>query len=73
MDDVKEARDAAVKNVRSARDQAGNALDDSLTAASQAAKQTIAFVRDNANQAKEEGQVNTRHTGSFLRTVCLML
>lgn len=56
MDDVKDARDAAVKNVRSARDQAGSALDDGLTAASQAAKQTIAFVRDNANQAKEEGQ-----------------
>lgn len=56
MDDVKEARDAAVKNVRSARDQASVALDDGLTAASQAAKQTIAFVRDNANQAKEEGQ-----------------
>lgn len=56
MDDVQDARDAAVKNVRSARDQASVALDDSLTAASQAARQSIAFVRNNANQVKEEGQ-----------------
>ncbi len=57
MDDVKDARDSAVKSLQSARHQAGTAVDEGLTAASRAAKQTISFARDTAGQVKADGQV----------------
>lgn len=57
MDDIKDARDSAVKSLQTARDHAAVALDEGVTAASQAAKQTFAFTRDATQQIREDGQV----------------
>lgn len=53
MDDIKDARDSAVKSLESARDQASVALDDGLAAASSAARSSIAYVMGAANEGKQ--------------------
>ena len=57
MDDIKDARDSAVKSLQTASDHATVALDEGVAAASQAAKQTFAFTRDATQQIREDGQV----------------
>ena len=57
MDSIKESRDNTGRQLQSAADSAAEFLDDGLATATHAAKQSVAIVRTNAEQAMEVGQV----------------
>ena len=57
MDSIKESRDNSTRQLQSAADSAAEFLDDGLATATHAAKQSVAIVRTNAEQAMEVGQV----------------
>lgn len=57
MDSIRESRDNATKQLQNAADSAAEFLDDGLASATHAAKQSVAVVRDNAEQALQVGQV----------------
>jgi hypothetical protein len=59
MDSIKDTRDNTTRQLQSAADSAAEFLDDGLASATHAAKQSVAIVRDNAEQVMEVGQVSS--------------
>ena len=56
VDSIADAKEAAIKSLRDASSSAAAAVDDGLQAASQAARSSAAFMKTNAERARDEGQ-----------------
>ena len=56
VDSIAEVKEAAIKSLQEAGSSAAAAVDDSLQAASQAARSGAAFIKSNAERARDEGQ-----------------
>ena len=56
LDNVTQAKEAAIKSLQDAGSSAAAAVDDGLQAASQAASSSAAYIKANAERARDEGQ-----------------
>ena len=56
VDSIAEVKEAAIKSLQDASSSAAAAVDDGLQAASHAARSSAAFIKTNAERARDEGQ-----------------
>jgi hypothetical protein len=59
MDSFREARDAAVQNLKSVKDRANQSLDDGISTASSTARSSIVVLKQGAETVYQETEVST--------------